>query len=387
MAKKIMLIHNILWSHYKAIVLSELDVLIKACGNELYVIHIAPKGVTQKNLGDADRSLHKYHYKVLFYEYYELISNVKKCIALWREIRSYKPDIIVLPGFGEIPFWFVLLASKVLTTRSILTCDSTSMDRPAFWLKTTLKKLFVRGCSTAFCYGTKSKEYLLSLGMPIEAIYTRCQAIDNEKFAALWKESANMREQILLNSGFKSRNFIFVGRLIQLKNIIRLIDAFTNLKQNEELAADWGLIVVGDGPQREELIKHCTQNAVKDVNLIGGKNWSETPSYYALADVFVLPSTSEAWGLVVNEAMICGLPVLVSDRCGAAYDLVEEGKNGFVFNPFDVLELENRLRFFVRNPDEIGIMSERSRAIISDYTAQNAALQMLRGIRDTLEMR
>lgn len=384
--KKIMLIHNILWSHYKAIVFSELDLLIRAQGDELYVVHIAPKGGTQKNLGEPNNQLHRYNYKLLFNADYEEIGATKKSVAVWREIYLYRPDVIILPGFGEIPFWFALLAAKVLAIPPILTCDSTAMDQPAAWFKTTLKKLFVSACNAAFCYGTKSKEYLLSLGMSNSSIYTRCQAINNAEFETLWRKNLPQRQSLTAASGFKPRNIIFVGRLVPLKNLVRLINAFNDVKRNEELASDWGLIVVGDGPQHEELSKLCLESSAEDVHLVGGKNWNETPLYYSLSDVFVLPSTSEAWGLVVNEAMICGLPVLVSDRCGSAYDLVENGKNGFVFNPLDEQELADYLRFFIKNPDKISKMGERSRAIMTEYTAENAAKQMLLGINSVLEI-
>ena len=152
------------------------------------------------------------------------------------------------------------------------------------------------------------------------------------------------------------------------------------LKSSNLLAQDWGLILVGDGPQRQELTALCAELDANDVYFAGGKSWREVPEFYALADVFVLPSKSEPWGLVVNEAMVCGLPVLVSNHCGSAYDLVQEGRNGFTFDPFNEQELLEKLSYFVTNSKQLATMGTRSREIITKFSPRNAALQMFKGI-------
>ena len=369
--KKILIIHNILWSHYKAVVLTELNTLIRNNGDELLVIHIAPKGIAQKNLGNADLDLHQYPYKVIFNEDYEIPISFKKSIALSREIFLYKPDVVIQPGFGETPFWFSLLTTKLLRIPSIFCCDSTAMDNPKHWLKDTLKKIYVKGCVSAFTYGTKSKEYILSLGMIADQIYTHCQAATNIQLAAAYEPAHIERQSRISAAGFNTHNFIYVGRLTSIKNINRLITAFLSLKNNNALAKDWGLILVGDGPQRRELTQLCVNMDAKDVHFVGGKSWREVPEFHALADVFVLPSTSEPWGIVVNEAMVCGLPVLVSSHCGAAYDLVQEGENGFMFDPYNEQELLDKLNFFVNHPNELTAMGIKSREIIEQFSPKN----------------
>jgi len=119
---------------------------------------------------------------------------------------------------------------------------------------------------------------------------------------------------------------------------------------------------------------------VKDLFFVGGKHWKGVPIYYALSDVFVLLSISEPWGLVVNEAMVCDLPVIVSNRAGAAYGLVREGENGFVFDPFNEQDLLEKMSFFVKNPYKIKKIGKCSKKIIAEYTPEKAAYQMLKGI-------
>jgi len=108
------------------------------------------------------------------------------------------------------------------------------------------------------------------------------------------------------------------------------------------------------------------------------------PEFYALADVLVLPSFSEPWGLVVNEAMVCGLPVIVSNRAGASFDLVKNGKNGFTFNPYDWKELAELMRKFTKGEVDIKEMGYNSKEIIREYTPEKAARQMLVGIKQIL---
>jgi glycosyltransferase involved in cell wall biosynthesis len=100
----------------------------------------------------------------------------------------------------------------------------------------------------------------------------------------------------------------------------------------------------------------------------GFKQYPELPNYYGLASAFVLPSISETWGLVVNEAMASGLPVLVSDRCGCAPDLVRDGTNGFTFDPYSVEEIASAmLRVWKMEDGELKRMGAESSRIIAAW--------------------
>jgi glycosyltransferase involved in cell wall biosynthesis len=142
---------------------------------------------------------------------------------------------------------------------------------------------------------------------------------------------------------------------------------------------------VGDGPQREELVKTARRLDLENVVWPGFRQVDELPVYYALSSAFVLPSTSEPWGLVVNEAMASGLPVLVSNRCGSAPDLVAEGENGYTFDPYDIEELKDRMLVLSGN-DEVKryAMSEASLSIIVNYTAEVWVANLTDCIRQTL---
>jgi len=379
--KKVLIIHNILWSHYKAKVFSELYKLCTKNNYGFLVIQIALNEKGRKKLGDIDLCIHQYPYKLLFESSMEDISKIRGIYKITKEIYTYKPDLIVLPGYSHLLYWVALFIEKfILRGRVVISIDSTEYDNPKQYYKEHAKKLFIRFCDYAFCYGTKSKEYVVKLGMSPEKVIIRFQATDNQTIENVYNGYKSERDYLISKNGFKKYNFIYVGRLSKEKNVETLIKAFRLLKDSIIESKDWGLILVGDGERKEYLINLVKDLNARDVFFVGGKSWKEVPIYYALSDVFVLPSISEPWGLVVNEAMVCELPVIVSYRAGAAYDLVREGENGFVFDPFNEQDLLEKMSFFVKNPDKIKEMGKCSKKIIAEYTPENAAYQMFKGI-------
>src|SRR5690606_145786 len=130
-------------------------------------------------------------------------------------------------------------------------------------------------------------------------------------------------------------NFIFVGRFLPIKNIILLIESFLKLNN----ATDWGLILVGEGPLKKE--SETLKGENHNIHLFPPQAWRGVPQKVALADILVLPSYSEPWGLVTNEAMVCEMPVIVSRKAGSSKDLIKEGFNGFTFDAYSGNELKD----------------------------------------------
>jgi glycosyltransferase involved in cell wall biosynthesis len=162
-----------------------------------------------------------------------------------------------------------------------------------------------------------------------------------------------------------------VGRFSPEKNIILLLRAYQRIKSN--VAKDWGLILVGNGPQRKEIEDYVVKNELRDVALPGFKEKGELCLFYALSDVLILPSISEPWGLVVNEALASELPVIVSNRCGCFPDIVREGVNGFSFDPADEGGLSERMSAFAQGKANAEMMGKSSREILAKYSPQRVA--------------
>ncbi len=367
---EILLIHNIMWSHYKAKVFSELSFLAKSSKIKFNVIHLGYTKNNRKELGDIDLSIHQYPYKVLFKTSIDEISSTRKAIFLLKELRNSKADVIIFPGYSEFCYWVGIFYCWIFKrkTKLAITVDSTSLDHKRSLGKEKLKSLLLKLNDLVFCYGTRQIKYLKELNVRGDKIKVRVQATDNEKIR-------NTFIKEIEQEGWKrKKQFLYVGRFSKEKNLKMLIESFC-LCSNES----WELVLIGGGILKNELEQYIALKAKNNIKLLNGIPWNKLPKIYATASVFVLPSISEPWGLVVNEAMLCEMPILVSNHCGCVEDLVEEGKNGYSFNPFDLNELSSKMNLMINEPQRIKAFGKRSYQIIQKYTPQIAAKQMLEG--------
>ena len=206
------------------------------------------------------------------------------------------------------------------------------------WIKARL----VRLARAALVGGQAHAEYVHQLGLPATAVFTGYDAVDNEHFqrgAAVARANAAAARQ---RFGLPERFFLASKRFVAKKNIPRLLEAFASYRAAAQAAGQlpWALVLLGDGPQKAEVLDQIGRLGLGDSVLLPGfRPYDELPAYYGLAGAFIHASTHEEWGLVVNEAMAAGLPVLLSRRCGCAPDLLEEGRNGLGFDPYDVAAL------------------------------------------------
>jgi glycosyltransferase involved in cell wall biosynthesis len=372
---RLLIIHPFLWTHYKATIFSELQKLFDADPNsELLVLQIALNEKNRTKIGIIDWDLHKYNFQLLFNDYSEnttLWQRFKKTI-IW--IRKFKPTVINLPGYYDPAMNLVFFYCKLVGIKVILSIDSTEGDNIQKSWKEIIKKWIVRNSSGFFCYGTKSAELMLKLGAKSNQILLRNNAVDNNSIEKIHQKALKNREIEKQKLGLRKYNFIYVGRLIEIKNIDKLFEAY-KIVQNK----DWGLTCLGEGDKLNELKQFKEENQLDGIQFVQGQKWQDVPKFLALADVFVLPSYSEPWGLVVNEAMVCQMPVLVSNRCGCAVDLVHEGKNGFTFDPILIDEIASKMSIFVENPNFKNEFGKYSKELIKTYSPQNVSKEMFDG--------
>lgn len=372
--KKVLLVHNLLWSHYKAKVFSELYKLVKESDVNFYVIQIASTNTSRKKLGNPDPSLHQYPYTLLFDKAFAETSVFERSKALILQIKKHKPDVCILYGYYDPASWIATLYLRQKGIKIIQSVDSVETDYRRNGLKEKFKSKILGYADLVYCYGNLQKAYLKKLAVPEEKIHIRIQATDNKKVLDSYQQKST------LDKKYPKKCFIYVGRYSSEKNLVLLINTFLKVE------SDWGLILVGSGSERNNLEKLIQEKETNKIFLEGPKPWDEVIEFYKYASVFVLPSTREPWGLVVNEAMLCSLPVLVSNHCGSSAELVLEGENGFVFDPYNEKELLDKMNYFTSVDDLIlKKMGERSKQHIQYYSPERAATQMLDGIKKLLK--
>ena len=282
---------------------------------------------------------------------------------LWRRLEQLQPEVVLVPGYYTLPALAAAAWARLHGRTSVLMTESTAGDHQRTWWKELPKSLTLRALfDWAVTGGERHVDYLRQLGFRADRIAGCYDVVDNQMFrsgALALRDGGDIAA--------KTPAFLYVGRLAEEKNVGALLRSWIAYR---EQGGTWPLILCGDGPERvslEKLALCCRFRA--DVVFTGLRTSSDLLPHYAEAGCFVLPSTREPWGLVVNEAMAAELPVLVSDRCGCAVDLVQAGENGFTFNPTDQAELQALLHKVEQTPDrERARMGRRSGEIIRRFS-------------------
>src|SRR6266487_1031254 len=264
--------------------------------------------------------------------------------AFWSALEQAGPDVVAVNGWNNFGS---LVAADCCVRRGIpmvVMSESARQDEPRTWWKEMIKRRGVGVYSAALVGSQRHVEYLVELGMPRDRIFTGYDVVDNAYFRRRAEEVRSQKSDVRKQYGLSENYFLASARFIEKKNLPTLIRAYAAYRQKSEASGNppWDVVLLGDGPLREALNSQLsTLNLHAHVHLPGFKPYDELPVYYALAKAFVHASTTEQWGLVVNEAVASGLPVIVSERCGCVPELVRG--NGFTFDPIDERELPSRL--------------------------------------------
>jgi glycosyltransferase involved in cell wall biosynthesis len=214
--------------------------------------------------------------------------------------------------------------------------------------------------------GSSSGEYLRSRKVKEDLIFTAPNAVDNALFAQAATDARKNAARNRKEAGLPERYILFVGRLVREKGVFDLLAAYTRLEIS--IRRQVGLVFVGDGDARAALEEQAATISSGSVKFAGFAQREQLGAYYGLADLLVLPTYSDPWGLVVNEAMACGLPVIVSRVAGCAADLVKEFWNGALIAPGDVSGLASVLYRLLADRDGCAKMGANSLELISKFS-------------------
>ena len=346
--------------------------------------------------------------------------------APWR-VRA---DVVLLPSYFH---WSLMLnaVTRLSGARIVMMNETHGGTVRARGLKAAFKQKVVAGFHAGFVGGAPHRRYFASLGLPAEKIFTGYDAVDNDYFAqkaaAVRKQAAEFRKKYALPAHY----FLSLGRFIAKKNLSVLIRAYRKMLDSRP-DCETHLVMVGSGEEELKLRALCgelrlpiydkmaagtekhqpaTGAEAPGVHFYGFRQIDENPVFYALADAFILPSLWEEWGLVVNEAMAAGLPVVVSETAGCAEDLLKPGElagfetlnlealkiqgslkllggirqNGFAFDPKSPETLAAALHALASTPELREVMGENSRKIVEEFSCENFARNALLSARVAMD--
>jgi glycosyltransferase involved in cell wall biosynthesis len=328
-----------------------------------------------------------------------------------RALDEIKPQVVVIPGWSFADALSALRWCAKNHTPSVVMTESTDWDEERVSFKEWVKSRLVRLNASGLAGGTPHREYLHQLGIPRERIFLGYDVVDNDHFARQAEAARTLRLEAgqadhgpramdhgiaapsspvsaLLRDLGTSQFFLASARFVAKKNLPRLIQAYARYRAlagktetGKRKAEVWDMVLLGDGPLRSDILHLRSSLGLEGcLHLPGFKQYDELPAYFGLAGAFLHASTTEQWGLVVNEAMAAGLPVLVSHRCGCAEDLVQPGVNGFQFDPHNVGEIAQRMFQVSQTDFPLADFGAASRRIISQWGPERFAT----GLRDAV---
>lgn len=271
----------------------------------IFVIFIASDTVEKRSSDFIGLDKAEFRYKVLNKEDFQKRRKIKSLIKLSKILVNTEFNRVIVSGWDLIEFWFAILFVK--KNKNCLALESTILESKILGIKGTIKRLFLSKISTVFASGKLHKDLLDVLGFNGDIRITRGVGIINY-FPVEYKEKAY------------NNNFLFIGRLSEEKNLETTINIFNNHK-------DCFLNIIGTGPLEEKLKIIANEN----IKFYGAVENIRLKDYFEKNSFLILPSLRETWGLVVEEALFNGLPVIVSENCGAA-ELVDDGINGYVID-------------------------------------------------------
>jgi glycosyltransferase involved in cell wall biosynthesis len=287
-------------------------------------------------------------------------------------LRKASPNVILCGGYNYLASWQSLFWAHRHRVPFSLWVESTTRDlRSGSRLVKFLKAKFMHQCAAFVVPGKSSFEFVMSYGAPEETIFTAPNAVDIQFFAertdTVRRDAATHRRMLRLPSRF----FLSVGRLVRDKGVFDLLQAYGTL--SPELRTEIGLVLIGDGAARLELEQQAKAITPGAVYFPGFVQREQLASYYALAETFIFPTHTDPWGLVVNEAMACGLPVISTSVAGCVADLVEDRWNGRVVPTGDSLQLASAMAELATDVELRSQMQQRGRERILRYSPEACA--------------
>lgn len=276
---------------------------------------------------------------------YEYFVVPEKYIFFWikNKLKTGAYDLFIINGYNRLTLLYAIVLGKIYCKSIGLRLDTvefTNNNSFKKFFKKILYRIFNKVFDQFFAIGTLTKKFLNSVGVPENKISIFSYVVDNDFFN---KSSQLTLDEKLwlkgkLNIPVKAQVIVSVAKFSAREAPWDLLKAFSLIKDR-----NLHLLLVGDGPIRNELEEYANNNFKKQVTFTGYVKYPELPKYYGISDLFVHTSNNEPWGVSVQEAMASGLPIITSELVGSSVDLIKEGQNGFIYKTNNIKELKDKL--------------------------------------------
>ncbi|MCZ2472124.1 glycosyltransferase [Aquirufa ecclesiirivi] len=373
---RILIFHNLLWSQYKSVVFEKVAEICVEKNDELLVIETTITEAGREDLVDFDLSTYPYKFpvKLLSTKPLQHISPWKLGFEWIKVIFEFKPNVINFTGYAEPAALPVLLLCKLLGIKTVMTIESVKSQSEnqnglTHLLKSIVKSAIFKVTDGFFSYGLNSNQFLFRAGIAKKKIFTFLNSFDKVKFRQqITENSSNLLDQI------GEPYLLYVGRLSEEKNLFELIDLMKELPYTLKMA--------GNGPLLTDINKKIQQEKITNIHVLGTVAWTELADLYRQATCLILVSTAETWGMVANEAQELGKPVICTEACGCANDLILDGYNGLVIKQLSDLEERNRIKQFLKElPEKSEYYADHSKRSSQIFGVEKLANEMYQGFQ------
>jgi glycosyltransferase involved in cell wall biosynthesis len=302
--------------------------------------------------------------------------------AIIAELRRGRFDALWVHGHNYLTYHLAIAAARLFGIPLWMRCDThLGLSRSA--LKSRLRRplltLFYRQFAGLLAIGSRNADFYRHHRVPESRIFPAPYSVDNDHFMAQSAAARPHRADLRAEHGIAPDSVVilYASKLSARKHPLHLLRAYHAIRDRGCPAE---LVFVGSGTEEGALRQYAADHDLPGVHWLGFRNQSELPALYAMSDIFVLPAADEPWGLVINEVMCAGLPVIASAEIGAVADLVQPGANGYTFPVGAVDQLSAHLETLCGDADLRVRMGAASRAIIARWSYA----ETLAGIRTAL---
>lgn len=306
-----------------------------------------------------------------------------------QQLAAWEPDAILLMNYAFFTYIALLLDPRFWRLPFLFRGDSHNLGRRADLrsrISAALRALIFSRFAAFLVAGDANRAYYRSSGVPASKLFMGRHAVDNTRFRLASETATGQARTLRHVLGINDETVIlFVGKFVPVKRPLDLLEAFALLPPERRSGAR--LVYVGDGPLRQTLVARAAELGLSGVEILPFQNQSRMPTIYSLGDLLVLPSQSETWGLVVNEAMNLDCPAVVSDHVGCGHDLVLHGETGWVFPTGDVRALARCLQEALEDPERLRRIGRQAGVHVARFSYDGITDSLVQALRFSLRRR